>query len=118
MITFIIAAFFLLAPFILALLYLYASLIRINRLTRYILYQRDYVNPKKDIQTARPPPPTTPPMTTTTSSSPPIVNAGFYMTLSRPSLQVVMDVLVRLPDHDRTAYTRAIVPLDPIRAII
>ena len=51
MITFAISATFLLVPFLLALLYLYASLIRINRLARYILYQRDYVNPKKDIQT-------------------------------------------------------------------
>ena len=51
MIAFAITATFLLVPFVLALLYLHASLVRINRLTRYILYQRDYVDPTKDITT-------------------------------------------------------------------
>lgn len=51
MIAFLISATFLLIPFVLALLFLHSSLIRINRLTRYILYQRDYVDPTKDITT-------------------------------------------------------------------
>ena len=51
MITFNVTVTFLLIPFMLALLYLHASLVCINHLTRYILYQRDYIDPTKDITT-------------------------------------------------------------------